>query len=165
MPKKQRRHRRRFHHADDSRNPYANVKLKGEYPESLKVLPQYLHSEWWFATRARYYASPLPKRCLICEGRSTQLHHTRYDRLGREKLSTLRPLCKNHHDMVHQTIRRFNMRLRDTDEAIRYVARDCGVMDMSDRLAPFYQPKPIVITRAECVDWEIERLAGTPAEF
>jgi hypothetical protein len=61
---------------------------------------QYLHSEWWKATRlwalerARY-------RCENCGARAVNVHHRTYERLGHEHPSDLQALCRRCHEETH----------------------------------------------------------------
>lgn len=61
---------------------------------------EYIASEHWRATRARYFASDLPQAC-ICGTTEVQLHHMTYERVGAERLSDLTPLCHSCHALVH----------------------------------------------------------------
>lgn len=79
---------------------------------ALKCLPRalyraYIESEDWRDVRARYRASRLPKCCVAC-GATTglELHHATYERLGRERLTDLRPLCGDCHERVHASFDR-----------------------------------------------------------
>jgi len=60
----------------------------------------YLRSAHWRRLRAEYRASDLPQSC-ICGEWETQLHHITYERVGRERLSDLVPLCPSCHNLVH----------------------------------------------------------------
>jgi hypothetical protein len=62
---------------------------------------QYLASEHWTNFRKRYCRSARPQHCLVCQDRNFQLHHCTYDRLGKENLDDVVPLCSPHHDAVH----------------------------------------------------------------
>lgn len=62
----------------------------------------YLRSEHWAATKARYAASALPKGCWVCGHCPADLHHRTYARLGREHLPDLLPLCRKHHQQTHE---------------------------------------------------------------
>jgi hypothetical protein len=62
---------------------------------------RYLRSAHWRDVKKRYRASKFPQSCFCGETR-VDLHHRTYKRLGRERLSDLVPLCRKHHDEVHQ---------------------------------------------------------------
>ena len=71
----------------------------------------YLESDHWKDMKARYRASVrpepgyreqgLPQTCIVCRDVNVDLHHKTYQRLGEEKLTDLVPLCRNHHDQLH----------------------------------------------------------------
>jgi hypothetical protein len=78
----------------------------------------YLASDWWLFTKFAWERSGRPKGCYVCGRLDTQLHHTRYDRLGME-LDDLVPLCEDHHyevekflKMGHSGVTRRNAHLR-----------------------------------------------------
>lgn len=60
----------------------------------------YLKSAAWRDVRRRYRESDLPQICM-CGASKVQLHHTTYDRVGRELLEDLIPLCAPCHEQAH----------------------------------------------------------------
>lgn len=60
----------------------------------------YLRSTAWRDVRERYRASDLPQICM-CGSEEFQLHHTTYERVGREELEDLIPLCEACHTQAH----------------------------------------------------------------
>lgn len=60
----------------------------------------YLSSSAWRDVKARYRASDLPQICM-CGETKVQLHHTTYERVGREELEDLIPLCHDCHATAH----------------------------------------------------------------
>lgn len=62
---------------------------------------EYLSSDYWTSIRSEYAESNLPKRCLACGAGPYQLHHRSYERLGREILLDLIPLCRSCHVRLH----------------------------------------------------------------
>lgn len=60
----------------------------------------YLGSRAWRQVRERYKASDLPQVCR-CGATRWQLHHTTYERVGRERLEDLIPLCSECHATAH----------------------------------------------------------------
>lgn len=60
----------------------------------------YLRSAAWRDVRRRYFASGLPQICMCGEAK-VHLHHTTYERVGRELLEDLIPLCRDCHTMAH----------------------------------------------------------------
>ncbi len=80
-----------------------------EYYDSLnrlgfQSLQEYRRSELWRETKRRYRSSDYPQRCLICGSRDFDLHHRSYSRLGDEELFDLVPLCRRHHDQLHELL-------------------------------------------------------------
>lgn len=66
----------------------------------------YIRSDHWLAVKKRYRASKLPQTCLACGGTPVDLHHRTYNRLGQEWLTDLVPLCREHHNQVHNRLNR-----------------------------------------------------------
>lgn len=60
----------------------------------------YLSSPAWRDLKARYRESDLPQICM-CGETKVQLHHTTYERVGRERLDDLIPLCHDCHTTAH----------------------------------------------------------------
>jgi hypothetical protein len=77
----------------------------------------YMRSEHWLGLRRRYVASWPDCRCVVCGSIRFQLHHLRYDRLGREELRDLVPLCPKCHDKVHRAHRANKIPLQDFEAA------------------------------------------------
>lgn len=68
---------------------------------------EYIQSAAWYAVRRRYRASDLPQNCQLCgSDENTVLHHRTYERVGREELTDLIPLCRECHGIVHTLFRR-----------------------------------------------------------
>jgi hypothetical protein len=71
-------------------------RIEGHYAE-------YLQSEHWQEVRRQYRASrKLPQTCVVCGNQRVDLHHLTYRRIGRERLTDLVPLCREHHDEAHE---------------------------------------------------------------
>lgn len=64
----------------------------------------YLKSPHWKSVKARYWASKRPKCCIVCGDPNFELHHRTYQRVGRERLDDLMPLCRTHHAKAHTYI-------------------------------------------------------------
>lgn len=62
---------------------------------------EYIRSPAWAKKKAQYRASKLPQTCVVCGVWKVDLHHRTYARLGREKLTDLTPLCREHHTQAH----------------------------------------------------------------
>jgi hypothetical protein len=65
----------------------------------------YIRSAEWAEVKRRYRASKLPKKCVVCQNPNVDLHHKTYKRLGKEWLTDLAPLCRNHHTRVHDRVK------------------------------------------------------------
>lgn len=87
--------------------PYTVVRLRREVrdirlrEQGYRSYPHYLKSAHWADVRREYQASGLPQDCFCGETEAIQLHHMTYERVGREELSDLTPLCPTCHAMVH----------------------------------------------------------------
>ena len=72
---------------------------------------EYLQSEHWQQFRKKYYRSKKTKKyCIICStdevyNFNIELHHKTYTRLGSELLSDVVPVCREHHELIHDIIR------------------------------------------------------------
>jgi hypothetical protein len=63
---------------------------------------QYIHSEHWIDFRNRYKQSDRPQKCVFCDSTRFELHHLGYKNIWRETFDDVRPLCPEHHAMVHK---------------------------------------------------------------
>jgi hypothetical protein len=63
---------------------------------------EYIRSEQWDEKREDYRDSLLPQTCVVCFDPNVDLHHKTYKRLGNERLTDLVPLCRTHHDELHE---------------------------------------------------------------
>ena len=84
----------------------------------------YLKSEKWAAKKRAYYAR-YGKNCKACGTiRGTiELHHAHgYDRMGRERLSELKSMCKPCHKEIHDRHRRAGRREDISIVTERYIA-------------------------------------------
>lgn len=70
--------------------------------KNKKDYERYLKSEHWQEVRNQYWASPRPKACYVCAGKSTDLHHRTYERLGRELLTDMVAVCRDCHFSIHE---------------------------------------------------------------
>lgn len=82
---------------------------------------EYLASDHWRAFRMSYYLSGKRLRCRVCSGKRVQLHHHTYERLGRESLDDVTPLCREHHVAVHEWLKGNNRPVRDTGGAVAFL--------------------------------------------
>jgi hypothetical protein len=67
-------------------------------------MEEYRRSQLWRDKRREYRRSDYPQRCLVCSSREFDLHHRSYARLGEEELFDLVPLCRRHHDKLHELL-------------------------------------------------------------
>jgi hypothetical protein len=79
-----------------------------------------------------------PQDCVLCgTSERIHLHHTTYERLGRERLADLVPLCHRCHSMVHELIRRgeigLDLDLRGLTSADRAAAYRDTLAEMLQR--------------------------------
>jgi hypothetical protein len=69
----------------------------------FKSYAAYLRSPQWEAVKWRYKHSRLPQGCQECGAKQVDLHHRTYKRIGgKEHLSDLVPLCRQHHRSIHR---------------------------------------------------------------
>jgi hypothetical protein len=62
----------------------------------------YLQSDHWIALKKRFYKK-YPRQCAICESKGqVDLHHRTYKRLGKERITDLVALCREHHSAFHE---------------------------------------------------------------
>jgi hypothetical protein len=82
--------------------------------DGCRNLFEYLVSDHWWDLKERYRATVhltgqdagyrkrgLPQTCVVCRDKNVDLHHRTYARLGEEHLDDLVPLCRTHHDQLH----------------------------------------------------------------
>lgn len=62
----------------------------------------YTRSPHWRRFRSDYFAAH-PAICSVCDARGVRLilHHLTYKRIGAERTSDVRPLCKRCHELIH----------------------------------------------------------------
>ena len=77
----------------------------------FKDYAAYIRSSAWADVKRRYRASDLPQDCFCGETEGLQLHHLTYERVGREELTDLSPLCADCHSMIHVLERRGDLTL------------------------------------------------------
>lgn len=82
----------------------------------------YLKTKHWNELKKEYYLSKLPQECLVCGNRKFELHHRSYNRIGKELLLDLLPLCRFCHHKIHEYIKQGNKtKLATTHVIIRKV--------------------------------------------
>lgn len=92
-------------------------------PEHIRLgyatYEEYLKSPHWERFRRSYYASGRPSKCSVCGDRLVQLHHVTYRRLGRERFDDVVPLCRVHHQQVHNELANSGLDVSATHQVIR----------------------------------------------
>jgi hypothetical protein len=84
--------------------------------------------------KRRYRNSDYPQRCLVCGSLEFDLHHRSYARLGAEELYDLVPLCRRHHEDLHQLVDgRPDLCVEDTHDFLPLLRRDAPEADIDDR--------------------------------
>lgn len=73
----------------------------------------YINSEEWASVRRLFKSLWITCRCVGCDDKHFQLHHTTYERFGRERLTDLIPLCQFCHSKLHRVHAREKIPLRD----------------------------------------------------
>ncbi len=81
-----------------------------KFTEQLKTLGfasygEYLQSSHWSNFKKRYKAAGQRMKCLVCGEGPIQLHHHTYVRLGAELFTDVSPLCRPHHEAVHEWLK------------------------------------------------------------
>ncbi len=81
-----------------------------KFTEQLKALGfasygEYLQSSHWSNFKKRYRLAGQGMKCLVCGEGPVQLHHHTYVRLGAELFTDVSPLCRPHHEAVHEWLK------------------------------------------------------------
>ncbi len=105
---------------------------------------QYLASDHWQEVRRQYRASNLPQNCLGCGNPKVDLHHRTYNRLGREFLTDLIPLCRKCHHGVHgHLLEHYNGQhlayVKDTHKVLR-LTFGWSRKETREKFMPFCRP-------------------------
>ena len=77
-----------------------------------RYYPKYLQSETWKKKREKVFQRD--GHLCICGETATEVHHKRYDNVGKEPLSDLVSLCKECHSDLH-------LKLKEKDEWNRWI--------------------------------------------
>lgn len=104
MKKKNKRTKRtakRFQSNDQIRSGLDAVARRAGYDSYSR----YMTSDHWRSFSKSYRESGLPIRCIACSYPNYELHHLRYDCLGKETLGDVMPLCQRCHDEAHEMMR------------------------------------------------------------
>ena len=89
-------------------------------------MKKYLNGSHWLKFCARYKASDRLQTCFACGQENVSLHHRTYERLGRERLSDVVPLCQSHHKELHHLVNRGEATLYDAHKALKKLADPRG---------------------------------------
>lgn len=120
---------------------------RGKKPTGLDALAieqgyrsygSYLGSDHWKNIRRSYSLAWPDCRCLGCGSSDYSLHHICYDRLGREFLYDMIPLCQTCHDLVHRTHKRNGIPIREFKVALS-AAFGWGPAQLSQRLEAYHR--------------------------
>jgi 5-methylcytosine-specific restriction endonuclease McrA len=81
---------------------------------------EYLQSDHWKEFRKKYYRSRKRKSCTLCKSRNDiHLHHITYNRLGREQLNDVIPLCGECHELIHEHLtNKYQSKVEHTNSVI-----------------------------------------------
>lgn len=91
----------------------------------FKSYEEYLNSDIWQNFRKRYFKSRRRKHCMCCRTPNfeVELHHLTYDRLGKERLADVVPLCREHHEAVHEILKQqYNNDIRWSERIVALLA-------------------------------------------
>ncbi len=103
-------------------------KVPMKFSDRLKQLgfssyADYLASETWKGFKERYRDAGNRLTCAVCDGRRVQLHHHTYERLGCEHFGDITPLCRAHHEAVHEWLKNSGkLFVKYTHEAVAALA-------------------------------------------
>lgn len=83
----------------------------------------YIISNDWMLVKKRYLNSNLPKDCYCC-GKlygtyRIEFHHRTYKRLGRERLIDIVPVCRDCHQLIHDTRSSLSIDLWSSTKKVR----------------------------------------------
>lgn len=82
---------------------------------------EYLDSDLWIEAKRRHVLAGMPRTCTVCGDPWIQFHHITYQRLGKELPGDLLPLCKAHHEMVHEYARTHPTQLECIHKILRKI--------------------------------------------
>lgn len=107
-----------------------------------RIYQAYMVSPEWKAFRERYFRSRMPNECLGCETeRDITLHHITYNRLGRESLIDVAPLCFRCHKRLHKVYQPRDLGPESPIHRLRHQLRSVFGLSHKEadrRLAPWY---------------------------
>lgn len=66
-----------------------------------KDYESYLKSEYWSSFKKRYKEAGKLQSCLVCGNKKYNLHHVTYERICREEIDDVIPLCSECHKKEH----------------------------------------------------------------
>jgi hypothetical protein len=97
---------------------------------------EFLKSDDWQTLKARAFKRPHYHRCWICKSTDRiELHHTSYKWADRLDLRNVRPICRLHHQQIHDLAKAQDISVRLATNKVfkefRKVA--CGVGDLHTR--------------------------------
>lgn len=74
----------------------------------------YLSSPHWTGFKRRFATESKNPRCLVCGIVRYELHHCTYKRIGGERIGDVIPLCRDHHEAVHDWLKAKGRNLGDS---------------------------------------------------
>lgn len=118
----------------------------GRFHEQLAQLgfasySDYLSGDHWKKFKRDYKKSGLPRCCAVCSGGPIQLHHNTYERLGNELFSDMTPLCREHHEAVHDWLKNNRKPVGATGQAVAFLAKVARRHEAHNHLKPANQKK------------------------
>ena len=79
----------------------------------------YLRSPHWKTFRAKFRRTGRKWACSVCDGeKELELHHKTYDKLGKEELTDVIPLCHSCHGEVHSWLDADGSPVEQTDKVV-----------------------------------------------
>jgi hypothetical protein len=105
---------------------------------------QYIRSDAWRAVKIRYLKSALPNDCFVCRkpwSNAFHFHHRSYERLGREWLTDIVPVCRPCHALIHRIVDEIGMNLWEATSAARETMAELQAERKALRVAVIVEPK------------------------
>lgn len=98
---------------------------KAKFAQSLSEMgyrnyAAYLRSDHWKQFRVAYWKTRR-KLCWCCGQPATELHHTHYECLGKEKAADVKPVCRECHQSIHDIIKRCRVHLAEGHKVVKRV--------------------------------------------
>jgi hypothetical protein len=111
----------------------------------------YLASKAWRQFHGWYRRSGLPQWCLICGATNFELHHWNYAHIGQEDPCDVVPLCRKHHQRVHEHLAQHGGDVREFERHFQDVF-ELTETEAAARFRPFRQMYLSFAQTRRCVD-------------